>query len=153
MVQLGEVVWGSQCPPEGDPSRTGEYWVPGRHQLQNPWGLDWLGWGLACWFGRRQVGEVEPDIPSMWQCGHHRSCSNGGARSGNRMGLAYCCCPWGRWDSDICEPREYDEAHKWGTWGGWQGIVYWRVGIFNCFYTGTLWRRRRQVRHCVSERG
>jgi len=54
----------------------------------------------------------------MWQCGHHRSYSNGGARSDNRMALAYCSRSWGRLDSGTCEPHEYGEAHKWGTWGG-----------------------------------
>jgi len=39
------------------------------------------------------------------------------------MGLAYCSSSWGRLDSGICEPREYGEAHKWGTWGGWRGIL------------------------------
>ena len=36
----------------------------------------------------------------------------GGARSDNRMGLAYCSRSWGRLDSGICEPCEYVEAHK-----------------------------------------
>ena len=62
----------------------------------------------------------------MWQCGRYRSCSNMGARSGNRMGLAYGFRPWGRRDSDICEPREYDEPHKWGMSGGWRASL---VGV------------------------
>jgi len=34
------------------------------------------------------------------------------------MGLAYCFRTRDRWESDICEPGEYGEAHKWGTWVG-----------------------------------
>jgi len=59
----------------------------------------------------------------MSQYGRYRSCSDGGASSENRRGLAYCSRSWGRLDSDIGETREYDEAHKWGTSGGLQGIV------------------------------
>jgi len=69
------------------------------------------------------------------------------------MGLAYCCRSWGRLDSGICEPREYGEAHKWGMWGGRRGIVDGRVRISSSSYTGRFWRRRRQVRPCVSVRG
>ena len=39
------------------------------------------------------------------------------------MGLAYCSSSGGRLDFDICEPREYDEVHKWGTSSGWWGIA------------------------------
>ena len=124
-----------------------------RHRPPNRWGLDQLGRGLASWFGRGQAGEVEPDTRCRWQCGHYRSYSNGGARSDNRMGLAYCSRPWGMWDFDICEPREYGEAYKWGTWGGWRGIVDGRVRTSSSFYTGRFSRRRRQVRPCVSVRG
>jgi len=51
------------------------------------------------------------------------------------MGLAYCFCPWGRWDCDICETREYGEAHKWGTSGGLRRIIDGRVRISNSFYS------------------
>jgi len=108
----------------------------GPHRPPNPWGLDRLGRGLASWFWLGQAGEVEPDILCTWQCGHHRSYSNGGARSDNRMGLAYCSRSWSRLDSGICEPREYDEARKWGTWGGRRGIVDGRVRISSSSYTG-----------------
>jgi len=47
----------------------------------------------------------------------------GGVRLDNRMGLAYCSRSEGRFDSDICEPREYGKSDKWGTLGGWQGIA------------------------------
>jgi len=62
----------------------------------------------------------------MWQCGCYRSCSNAGARSDNKMGLVYCFSPGGRWDSDICEPREYGEEHKWcmSVLGGSFGVRY-----------------------------
>jgi len=46
------------------------------------------------------------------------------------MGLAYCSRSWGRLDSGICEPREYGEAHKWGTWGGWRSYL---LVVFFCF--------------------
>jgi len=58
--------------------------------------------------------------------------------SGNRMGLAYCFRRWSRWDSDMCEPREYGEAHKWGTSGRWLGIADGYVRISSSFYTGTV---------------
>jgi len=86
--------------------------VSARHRPPDPSGLDRLGRGQASWFWLGQAGEVEPDNSRMWQCGHHSSCSNGGAGSDNRMGLAYCSRSWGRLDSGICEPLEYDEAHK-----------------------------------------
>jgi len=88
----------------------------------------------------------------MWQCGCYRSCSNGGAKSDNRTGLAYGFRPWGMRDSDIGEPREYDEAHRWGTWGGLSGISDERVRISNSFYTGRFWWPRRQAQPCVSPR-
>ena len=69
------------------------------------------------------------------------------------MGLAYCFCSRGRLDSDICEQRKYDEAHKWGTSGGWRGIADGRVRISNSFYTERRGLLRRQVRPCVSGRG
>jgi len=47
----------------------------------------------------------------------------GGGGSGNRTGLAYCSRSGGRLGSHICVPREYGEADKWGTSGGWQGIA------------------------------
>jgi len=31
------------------------------HRLPDPWGLDLLGRGLACWFWWGQAGEVELD--------------------------------------------------------------------------------------------
>ena len=51
----------------------------------------------------------------------------GGARSGNRMGLARCFRPAGRLDYDICKPRKYCEAYKWGTSVGQRGIADGRV--------------------------
>ena len=39
------------------------------------------------------------------------------------MGLAYCSHSWGTWDSDLCEPREYGDAYKWGTWLGGGGSL------------------------------
>jgi len=39
------------------------------------------------------------------------------------MGLAYWSLSGGRLDSDIWEPSEYSEAHKWGTSGEWRGIT------------------------------
>ena len=43
------------------------------------------------------------------------------------MGLAYCSRSGDRLDSDICETREYGEAHKYGTSGGLRGIADGRV--------------------------
>jgi len=37
------------------------------------------------------------------------------------MGLTYGSCSGGRLESDICEPCEYDEAHRWGMSGGLRG--------------------------------
>jgi len=125
--------------------------VAGLHRRQCPWGPDEPEMGRQV--GSPHSGEVELDSLSMWQCGHHSSCSNGGVRSGNRLGLAYRFRPEVRWDSDICEPSEYDKADKWGTSGRWWGMSDERVRISSSFYTGRFGRRRRQVQPCVSERG
>jgi len=58
--------------------------VLGRLRPPNPGGLDELGPGLESRFWRGQAGEVEPDIPGMWQCGHYPSCSNGGGEVGQQ---------------------------------------------------------------------
>jgi len=55
--------------------------------------------------------------------------------------------------SDICERRKYGEALKWGTSGGWWGIIDGRDCISNSFNTGRFCWLRRQVRPCTSGRG
>ena len=118
------------------------------HRVLTGWGG---GWRVGSGWDRR--GRSSRTFPECGSVVTTAVTAMGGARSDNRMGLAYCSRSWGRLDSGICEPRGYDEAHKWGTWGGWRGIVDGHVRISSSSYTGRFWRRRRQVRPCVSERG